>query len=48
MYHTFVFGCPIHIHILEERRTKLEPSSLKGDFVGYNESSKAYRVYILS
>jgi transposase InsO family protein len=33
---------------LDEKRSKLEPSSLKGIFVGYSESSKAYRVYIPS
>ena len=26
---------------------KLEPSGKKGTFVGYSESSKAYRIYIL-
>ena len=30
----------------KEKRLKLEPSGRKGRFVGYNESSKAYRVYI--
>jgi hypothetical protein len=32
----------------QEKRTKLEPSGWKGIFVGYNETSKAYRVYIPS
>jgi hypothetical protein len=40
-------GCPVYIHVLVEKRTKLEPSSRKGLFVGYNETSKAYKVYIL-
>jgi hypothetical protein len=44
--HFCVFGCLVYIHILEEKRTKLEPSSLKGIFVGYNKTSKAYKVYI--
>jgi hypothetical protein len=38
----------VYIHIPKEKRTKLEPSSLKGIFVGYNETSKAYKVYIPS
>jgi hypothetical protein len=46
--HLHVFGCPVYIHIPDEKRTKLEPSSLKGIFVGYNETSKAYKVYIPS
>jgi hypothetical protein len=45
--HFHIFGCPIYIHVLVEKRTKLEPSSRKGLFVGYSETSKAYRVYIL-
>ena len=30
----------------KEKRLKLEPSGKKGKFVGYNESSKAYRIYV--
>jgi hypothetical protein len=41
--HFCIFSCLI----LVEKRTKLEPSSMKGLFVGYSETSKAYRVYIL-
>jgi hypothetical protein len=29
-----------------EKRTKLEPSVQKGIFVGYNETSKAYKIFI--
>lgn len=36
--HFHVFCCPMHIHILEDKKTKLEPSSVKGNFVGHNES----------
>jgi hypothetical protein len=39
-------GCPVYIHVSKEKRTKLNPSGRKGAFVGYNESSKAYRIYI--
>ena len=35
----------MYIHILKEKRTKLDPSGKKGIFVGYSESSKAYRIY---
>jgi hypothetical protein len=42
--HFRIFGCSVYIHVLVEKRTKLEPSSRKGLFVGYNETSKAYRV----
>ena len=35
----------MYIHILKEKRTKLDPSGKKGIFVGYAESSKAYRIY---
>ena len=40
--HFKIFGCPVYIHVPRERRTKLEPSSKKGVFVGYNEYGKAY------
>jgi hypothetical protein len=44
--HFRIFGCLVYIHIRKEKRTKLDPSGRKGTFVGYNESSKAYRIYI--
>lgn len=36
-----MFGNHVYIHVLEEKRTKLQPSSLKDVFVGYKEISKA-------
>ena len=45
--HLRIFGCPVYIHISKEKRTKLYPSEKKGVFVGYSESSKAYRIYFL-
>jgi hypothetical protein len=45
--HLRIFGSPVYIHISKEKRTKLEPSGKKGTFVGYSETSKAYRIYIL-
>ena len=44
--HLKIFGCPVFIHILKEKRNKLEPSKNKGIFVGYCEVSKAFRTYI--
>lgn len=32
--------------MLKEKRSKLEPTSKKGIFVGYSEISKAYRTHI--
>jgi hypothetical protein len=43
--HLSIFGCPIYIHVPKEKRTKLESYGRKGMFVGYNETSKAYRIY---
>jgi hypothetical protein len=44
--HLKIFGCPMFVHILKERRTKLDPSGNKGIFVGYCEVSKAFKIYI--
>lgn len=46
--HLRIFGCPVYIHIPKEERKKLDPSSIKGIFVGYSNSSKAYRIYMIS
>ena len=43
--HLRIFGCPMYIHIPKEKWTKLDPSGKKGVFVGYSESSKAYKIY---
>jgi hypothetical protein len=45
--HFGIFGCPVYFHIPKEKRSKPDPFGRKGTFVGYNESSKAYRIYIL-
>jgi hypothetical protein len=45
--HLRIFGCPVYFHVPKEKRSKIEPSGRKSTFVGYNESSKAYRIYIL-
>jgi hypothetical protein len=44
--HLRIFGCPVYIHFQKGKRTKLEPFGRKGMFVEYNETSKAYRIYI--
>ena len=44
--HMTIFGTPVYIHVPKEKRAKLEPSEKKGIFVGYNESSKSYRIYV--
>jgi hypothetical protein len=41
-----IFGCPVYSHIPKDKRNKLEPSRKKGIFMGYSDSSKAYRIYI--
>ena len=44
--HLRIFGCLVYIHVLKEKRTKMEPSGKKGTFVGYSEIAKAYRIYV--
>jgi len=36
----------MYIHIPKDKRKKLDPSGMRGTFMGYNNSSKAYRIYI--
>ena len=38
--HLKIFSCPVYVHILKEKRTKLDPSRKKGIFVGYCKVSK--------
>ena len=44
--HLRIFGCTIYVHVSKEKRTKMEPLGKKGIFVGYSETSKAYRIYV--
>ena len=37
----------MYIHVPKEERTKLDPSRRKCAFVGYSDTSKAYRIYFL-
>eukprot|EP00253_Pinus_taeda_P002410 PITA_02410 len=45
--HFRIFGSPVYFHVPKEKRSKLEAFGKKGALVGYNETSKAYRVYVL-
>lgn len=38
--HLRIFGCHVYIHVLREKRTKLDPARKQGIFVGYSESAK--------
>ena len=44
--HFRIFGCLTYSHVPSKKRTKMEPTAEKGIFVGYDEISKAYRIYI--
>ena len=44
--HLHIFGCPVYIHIPKEKRTNIEPSVNKGDFVSYSETSKEFKIYV--
>ena len=44
--HLRIFGCPMYIYVPKERRTKMEPSTKKGTFFGYSETSKVYCIYV--
>jgi hypothetical protein len=46
--HFRIFGCLTYSHVPSEKRTKLDPMTEKGIFVGYSETSKAFRIYIPS
>ena len=44
--HLKIFGCLVYLHVPKEKRSKLDSSRMKGIFVGYNEQSIYYRIYI--
>ena len=46
--HLRIFGCITFSYVPSEKRTKLEPTTERGIFVGYNEISKAFRIYLPS
>ena len=46
LIHLRIFGCVTYSQVPKEKRTKLDPTTEKGIFVGYSKTSKAYRIYI--
>jgi transposase InsO family protein len=44
--HMRVFGCTAYIHVPDDERSKLDPKTIQGKFMGYDSQRKAYRVYI--
>jgi len=43
--HMTVFGCVAYAHVLDELRKKLDSKGEKCIVVGYNDESKAYKLY---
>lgn len=43
--HLMVFGCVCHIHVPDEKRTKLERKSISGILLGISDESKGYKAY---
>lgn len=41
-----IFGCTAYVLVPREKRTKLEPVSRRGTFVGYSTNRKAYRILL--
>ena len=46
--HFRIFGCLTYSHVPSEKRTKFEPTTERGIFVGYDETSNAFRIYLSS
>jgi hypothetical protein len=46
--HFRIFGCITYSYVPSEKRTKMEPMVERGIFVGYSETSKAFRIYLPS
>jgi hypothetical protein len=44
--HLRIFGCPSYVHVTSQRRSKMQPPSRKGLFVGYTPNSQSWMVYI--
>ena len=44
--HFRIFGYLTYSHVPSEKRTKLEATGERGIFVGYDETSKAFRIYL--
>ena len=44
--HLRIFCYPVYIHVPKEKRTKLEAFGKNKVFVGYSESSEAYKILV--
>jgi len=40
--HIRIFGCRAYVHVPDEKRSKLDPKSVEGFFVGLSENKKGY------
>jgi hypothetical protein len=45
--HLRIFGFHVYVHVPKDKRKTLDPYGKKGTFVGYSDTSKDYKVYIL-
>ena len=43
--HIRVWGCPSEVRIYNPQENKLDPRTITGHFIGYDEKSKGYRFY---
>ena len=43
--HMRVFGCDAYVHVLKEKRTKLDSKSEKCIFIGYKDGLKGYKIW---
>jgi hypothetical protein len=46
--HLIMFGCIAYVHVLDEKRSKLDPKVKKCIFIGYSLEQKGYRCFNLS